>query len=293
MNCSYCNAPLIAQARFCSHCGAPVAQNSQKVDLPTQPVPRENSEHSERVEQQTPGEQVANVKDAPVIPTTYGAMSSEQQSTPLLYYTLNTQAKGKQMFPAVVHTNAYQERPTRRKRSAGGCALGCLTTLVLLLIVLGVGWVFVGRPYFHAMAESKIDNALNAGVNQIPSSPLISLIPAGTTIPINENAINNLIVLNISPSDPIQKPETQITTQNITLSFQLYNFPSSISMVPAVQNGHLVAQNVQVNGIMGFIMSPSEMTDILNKHFADAQNKLGKTVTSTQLKANEFDITLG
>lgn len=207
------------------------------------------------------------------------------------------------MFPAVDNSASSQAYPTRRrrKRSAGGCALGCLTTLVLLLIVLGAGWVFVGRPYVHNIAETQINKALDAAVNQVPSSPLIKLIPAGTTIPINEDTVNNLLVLNLNPSSPVQQPQTHITTQNITLLFQFettilsqrYGFPISISLVPTAENGKLVAKNVQINGILGLVMSPDEMTDILNKHFADAQNKLGKTITGAQLKNQVFEITLG
>jgi hypothetical protein len=142
---------------------------------------------------------------------------------------------------------------------------------------------------------------MDAAVSQVPSSPLFKLIPAGTTIPINEDAINNLLVLNLNPSSPVQQPQTRITTQNITLSFQFettilsqrYGFPISISMVPTAENGKLVAKNVQVNGILGLVMSPDELTGILNKHFADAQNKLGKTITGAQLKDQVFELTFG
>jgi len=222
-----------------------------------------------------------------------GGQSPEQQSESLHYYTLNTTTKGSQMFPAVVNTESHRAHRERRRRSAGGCLMGCLTVLVVLLIVIGAGWIFIGRPYAHNIAETQLDTAMGSAVNQIPSTPLIQLIPAGTVVPINAAAINNLIVLNLAPSNPVQKPATTITSQNVTLSFTLYNFPCSISMVPAVSNGRLVAQNVQVNGIFGFIMSSDEMTSLLNKHFSDAQNRLGKAITNVQLKDNAIELTLG
>jgi hypothetical protein len=221
-----------------------------------------------------------------------GGQPPEQQPA-FNYYTQATTTKGSQMFPAVVNSAPRRVQPKRRRRSAGGCALGCLTVLIVFLLILGAGWVFVGRPYVHGIAEKQLNTALDAAVNQVPSSPLIQLIPSGTTIPINEGMINNLVTQNLSSSNPVQSPQTKITAQNVTFSFTVYNFPNSISMVPAVSNGHLVAQNVQVNGIIGLVMSPDEMTSILNQHFTTVQNRLGRTLTNVQLKDQAIELTLG
>jgi hypothetical protein len=221
-----------------------------------------------------------------------GEQSPEQQPA-FNYYTQATTTKGSQMFPAVVNSAPYRAQPQRRRRTAGGCALGCLTVLIVFLLILGAGWVFIGRPYIHDIAARQLNSALDSAVNVVPSTPLIKLIPSGTTIPINEGVINSLITQNLSSSSPVQSPTTKITTQNVTFSFTVYNFPCSISMVPAVSNGHLVARNVQINGIIGLVMSPEEMSDILNTHFSDAQNKLGRTLTSVQLTDQAINLTLG
>jgi hypothetical protein len=181
--------------------------------------------------------------------------------------------------------------PRRRRRSCLGCFLTLLTVLVVLLILVGVGWIFVGRPYLHNIAENQLDNAMNNAVEQIPSQ--VALLPGGQTVPIQDTALTNLIVLNLAPSSPVKNPDFTITTQHVRLDFQLYGYPDAITFTPTVSNGHLVAQNVQVDGAFGLIMSPDEMTALLNKHFADAQSKLQKTVNSVQLKDHEMDVTLG
>jgi hypothetical protein len=181
-------------------------------------------------------------------------------------------------------------RPPRR-RSCLGCFLTLLTVLIVLVIIVGAGWIFLGRPYLHSIAENRLDNAMNNAVQQIP--PQIAVLPGGQTVPIQDTILTNLIALNIAPSDPVKDPNVTITPQNMRLDFQLYGYPDDVIFTPAVSNGHLVAQNVRVDGAFGLIMSPDEMTALLNKHFADAQSKLQKTVNAVKLKDHEMDLTLG
>lgn len=249
--------------------------------LPTQPVPLKTVIHPELME---PAEN--EIKEWPE------KLSLLQAPGSLLYYKLNTTTKGSQMLPTVINAGSSRNT-TRRRRSKSGCALGCLTALILLLIILGASWIFLARPYLHNIAETQLDQALTAGVNQIPST-ITTQIPSGTVLPINQDSINNLVVLNLSPSDPVQKPDTTITVTSVQLSFQLYGYPSSISLVPALNSkGQLVANNVSVNGVFGLIMSSDEMTALLNKHFSDAQNKLGKTIRKVELTNQQIKLTLG
>lgn len=257
------------------------AEQPEEAILPTQPVPLKTVIHPELME---PDE--SEIKDRPE------KLSLLQAPGSLLYYKLNTTTKGSQMLPTVINAGSSRNT-TRRRRSKTGCALGCLTVLILVLIILGVGWVFLARPYLHNMAETQLDHALTSGIDQIPTT-ITTQIPSGTVLPVNQDSINNLIVLNLSPSDPVQKPDTTITAQRVQLSFQLYGYPSSISLVPALNSsGQLVANKVSVDGIFGLIMSSDEMTALLNKHFADAQNKIGKTIRKVELTNQQIKLTLG
>ena len=216
------------------------------------------------------------------------ALSSSEEPQPLLYYQLNTAAKGSQKLPAVVNRTGYNRRP---RRGCLGCILSGLSTVIVLLLIIGALWVFALRPYAHNIAQRELDNALTSAVNQLPAQA--TQLPAGSVIPVNENTINNLIVLNLAPSNPVQHPTTSINGQNIRLDFQLYNFPCAITMVPTLDNGRLVVNKVGVEGIFSAIMSPEEMTAILNKHLNDAQSKLQRTINNVQLKDHEVDLTLG
>lgn len=214
-------------------------------------------------------------------------LSSPEHPQPLLYYRLNKTTKGSQKLPAVVNRTTYTPR---RRRGCVGCILSGLTSLIVLLLIIGAVWIFALRPYAHNIAQREMDNALTSAVNQIPAQA--TQLPSGSTIPVNENTINNLIVLNLAPSNPVQHPTTSINGQNIRLDFQLYNFPCAVTMVPALDNGRLVVNKVGIEGIFSAIMSPEEMTTLLNKHLNDAQSRLQRTVNNVQLKDHEVDLTL-
>lgn len=318
MICKNCNVPLEERARFCVKCGAPVAASQPRISQvipqdatniapqpkridhpirpPKRPIPIQPKQddvheppynavpfemlrvpHPELVEMEEP--EKVEIKRA---------LSSSEQPQPLLYYQLNTTAKGSHKLPAVVNRTGYNRR---RNRGCLGCILSSLSTLIVLLLIVGALWVFALRPYAHNIAQRELDNALTSAVNQLPAQA--TQLPAGSVIPVNENTINNLIVLNLAPSNPVQHPTTSINGQNIRLDFQLYNFPCAVTMVPTLDNGRLVVNKVGVEGIFSAIMSPEEMTSILNKHLNDAQSKLQRTINTVQLKDHEVDLTLG
>jgi hypothetical protein len=192
-------------------------------------------------------------------------------------------------MPPTTVTGTPAARPARRRNRAG-CLVGCLTILVLLLLVVGAGWLFLLRPYLHNMAQNQLEQAMSSGVQQIPPEAVV--LPPGT-VPVHENTINNLIVLNLAPGDPIKNPNTLIAADGIHISFQAYSFGCTISAKPALQNGRLVATNVTVDGLIGLIMSPEELTPVLNRYLSDAQDRLRHPIQDLQLLDHEMDLKLG
>jgi len=191
-------------------------------------------------------------------------------------------------MPAVVPQSQF----TPRRRSGRGRVWGCLLTLIIILVALIAAWFLVGRPYLHNMAETKINQALGSAIKQIPQAPQV---PPGValptrSIPISETFINNLITINSSPSGPVQNTQVSISPQSFTLTFQTYGFNNTVSQVPAAKNGELVATDVNISGPLSLIMTPDEMTSILNRNFANAQQRIQRPITGVQLKAHEMDL---
>ena len=268
MNCVRCGAPLEMGARFCRNCGLVVSPSQQpqgQIRLSTPQDPPTIGKSAQPASSYNP----ANVSQAQGYPS---------------------QGYPQQNAGANMQLNNSTPAPRRRRR--GGCLAGFVITVIILAIVVGGLWFFVLRPYAHDIAITQMDNAMSNAVSQIPSSQT-QLIPPGTTLPVRQVVLNNLLVLNIAPSDPVQNTNIQISPGGVRLDFKLYGQPCTITGVPQAQDGKLVATNVTVSGVVGLVVSSDDITTLLNKHLADAQTRLSHTVTAVHLMDQEMDITLG
>lgn len=190
------------------------------------------------------------------------------------------------MQPVSAYT--VSETPPRRRRR--GCIPGCLITLIILIIVLGGAWFLIAHPYLHNIAATQLNQALSSATAQMP--PQVTQLQSGPII-VPETALNNLIALNIAPSNPLQHAQTHITPSGIRLDFQLYGYQCAFTGVPKAVNGQLILTNVTVGGLIGLIMSPDELTSLLNKHLADAQQKIHHTILAVSLKDQQLGLLLG
>ena len=285
MNCPRCNTPLPPEARFCGTCGLAVATEASKA------APANASQADQ-----------PDVGDSPVVPLTPPwQVQQPTQPAPLqpqqVSWVPQTRAAPPYQPKAAVSPGTLEstgaklsspELPTRRRRRLGRALL----ILAIVLLVLVAGW-FVGlRPYLHGLAQSQIDGVLSNAINQI--NPVeVAAIPAGpATINVSETIINNIIVLNTAPSDPVQQMHMTITPAELRLDFQAYGFACDLTGLPQVSNGQLVITNVAVEGIIGLIMSPGEVTATLNTYLHKAGVKLHRNVTGVTLKDHEIDIQL-
>ncbi len=298
MNCVRCGVQLEANARFCRNCGLPVATSQPQhvlVSPPEDQTPDNTIPISSLVQQlntpsasaQYPYQQQVPLpqQDANTISTAYSSGPTFQQSTPqaqapLRLYLPHDTAKE-------VHSTVA-DAPRRRNRL--GCALGCLGTLFVLILLLGATWIFALRPYLHDVAVTQMDTMMTNVVNQIPEVGLP--IPPGTTLPISEDTVNAVLSNNAGSPDPAQSTNIQISANQILLDFKLYGQDCTITGIPQMQNGKLVATNVVVSGIIGLVLSPKDITTLLNSHFEDAQTRINHQVTQVQLKDHEIDVTV-
>lgn len=292
MNCTHCGTALVAHARFCPNCGTPVA-----APTPAQAPSRTAEDSSQAVSSlsEMPTQQFDQPQPPALEPT--HPVSSPRQSPlsppdsppPLLYYQANQVKTGARMPPATINT-APASRRVGRRRGCAGCSIGGCLTLVILVLILAAAWVFAIRPYLHNLAMTQLDHAMSSATEQIP--PQAALLPPGPVV-IREAAIQNLIVLNLAPSDPIKNPVAQITPSGVRLDFQSYALPNSISLVPATVNGQLTATHVTLSGPISLILSPDDLATLMNKHLADAQARLKHRIMSVNLQQHEMTLQLG
>jgi hypothetical protein len=205
------------------------------------------------------------------------------------------------------HGGKLQQGRRAPRSKLGGCLTRLALALVLLFAALAAAWFFVLQPAVHRIVISKLDNTMTQAVDKIPNLPTVPaplrsrLPPLKFTLQDSalENTLENILKLNIAPSDPIQDPVVHVNQNgvrlevNAHLNFLPFTFPCAVSFLPALDaQGNLVAQNVQIEGIANLALSPDELTTLLNKHFSDAINKLNHPISSLEWKEGEVEITL-
>jgi zinc-ribbon domain len=277
MNCPNCNAPLETNARFCARCGRAVtiaAANDGNTLPPTQ---------------------TQSSNEPPTIPLSYQQGPQRQSPAQGAWSPPPTLpvAQPQQAAPAPeMNTLASSggAPPPRLRRRRGGCLVTTVLTLVVLALLFTAGWFLGLRPYLHTMVQSQIDQAFTDAIQQMP--PQVSQAPAGP-FAITEDLFNNLIQINMPPNSVVKQVAAHITTSNINIDFQVYGMQCAVTGIPQVVNKQLVATNVQVDGILGLVMSNDEMTATLNKHLADAQVKLNHPILGVQLESQKMILTLG
>jgi|SRR5579859_857605 len=298
MNCLQCNAPLEDQARFCRNCGSPVAINSPVMpstsnnNSPTVPTPLPQPYYAPQEQWQSPLTLPAAPELNPV--TQAGSVAPQSPYAPQGQWMPQAQPVPPQyMPPSAIQPGSMQSLgmppgaavPTRRKRK---WPLRLLITLIILIVLLAGGWIFAGRPILHSVAQNQFDQLIGGQINL-----LVPLPPSVTSsLTVTETGLNNLITLNHAPSDPVQNAVAHITPGGVELDFQLFGFACSIKGIPIASNGQVVMTQVQVSGILSLVMSPDEMTTLLNGHLHDALTRLQREVTNVILKNQELDIQL-
>ena len=298
MNCLQCNAPLEDQARFCRNCGSPVAINSPVMpstsnnNSPTVPTPMPQPYYAPQEQWQSPLTLPAAPELNPV--TQAGSVAPQSPYAPQGQWMPQAQPVPPQyMPPSAIQPGSMQSLgmppgaavPTRRKRK---WPLRLLITLIILIVLLAGGWIFAGRPILHSVAQNQFDQLIGGQINL-----LVPLPPSVTSsLTVTETGLNNLITLNHAPSDPVQNAVAHITPGGVELDFQLFGFACSIKGIPIASNGQVVMTQVQVSGILSLVMSPDEMTTLLNGHLHDALTRLQREVTNVILKNQELDIQL-
>jgi len=290
MNCASCNAPLEPQARFCPKCGTTVHPSPQANPAPLyQPLVRGESptippaQWSQPQQQQPAPSQWQQSQQAP-------PWQQAQQPAPGQLILPTAREARAEPLPPPVYNPAPGGKP-RKKSRLRGCLLSSLIIVVVLLLLLVGAWFAVARPYADSMAQTQLNNALAQAVDNIPAQ--VALLPSGGTVPISDNTINLLLSGQASSSNIVQNANVTITPQNFLFKFQVFGFACSVTGVPIASNGKIVITNVALSGIAGLVMSPDEITTIVNNHLDDAVTRINHSITAVTLKQHEVDLTFG
>jgi len=193
--------------------------------------------------------------------------------------------------PASMNKSALQPPlPTRKRRRAGRIWARLLLVLVLLVAVLVGAWFLGVRPYLHNLDQTQLDQALNPPESQMLLA-MLALPPGKEIIRGSENSMN--LYLSAHDTDTVQNLHMTITPAGLSLSFTVYGQNNTISALPIVTNGQLQVTNVQVQGILGLIMTNDELTSSLNNNLQNFSAEMTHKITKLTLLEHEIDVQFG
>lgn len=298
MNCPRCKTRLTDDARFCGICG---------YALPTPPgnaAPNNTST--------VPGDDEATLMASSWSGAQYPPQGSQEHApygqtpmggTPLAHKAPPTMQPGAfqptqpvnqfpaayapGMVPGVLNSSGAVAAPTRQRKRRGKALRRTLLPLLLLLIIATGGWFLGVRPYLHSIAQQQLDQMLTSVETQVSLFQL-ALPPGSRVVPVTETSINNY--LNSHDTAPLQNLHATITPENLRMDFSVYNFSSSILLVPVATGGMLQVTQVQVQGVMQFIMSSDELSTELNSNFQNFSHQMKRSISNVTLREHQLDI---
>lgn len=315
MKCPRCNAQLTDDASFCGICGMavsgpkasaveaqPTFRLSEGNDAPT----LASLARSAPPVKPPPGEPAGGGQPGTFQPPQAGwapGPANQPQSDPWQQQPPQAvwapapvnQPPQPGVAPASLNNGAVLSPAPRKRRR-----LGCLWTSLVLLLVLAGGlagaWFWGVRPYLHNLAQGELEQALSGPENQILLSMLV--VPPGVPLPANLKVIHSTeesmnAYLSAHNSDQVQNLHMTITTTGMTLGFTAYGQNCVISAQPFLDNqGQIQVKNVQVQGLLGLIMSNDELTSELNSNLQNFSAQMSHKLSKITLLDHEIDVQL-
>lgn len=165
---------------------------------------------------------------------------------------------------------------------------------LLFLLIFGVvaagGWILFLRPAVHQSVDGEIQQGLQRAVGQIPFDAARAA-PSGYILPIPEDQMNTYLSQNSAALAPITSMQISLQPGVMVVTFQAYGFGSTVSLGLAVQDGKLIAQNVQVSGLLSWVETPQELTPRLNEALVQVTTNLGHQLGSVTIDEGVLKLT--
>lgn len=180
--------------------------------------------------------------------------------------------------------NKARKQAQPKRRRGRGCLISSLVAIVLVVALL-----VAGRLIVNNLVISQMNQTISDAINNIPAA--VSVLPGGTSQTITETQVNNLITNHASASDPVQNVTVHLTSNNMQINFNVYGFSSTITTVPQIQNGKLVATNTTVQGLASLILSSDDISNLINTQINNLQTHIQHTITAVTLENQAIQLT--
>jgi hypothetical protein len=149
--------------------------------------------------------------------------------------------------------NAYAGAYSRvRRRRRHGCAVGCLATLLLLIVFVLATWSLLLQPALRGIADNALRTRLAQMAAQVPTLPSVPAARVtGWQLTIHPGDINQALDQTLRP---IVQANTSFTSGQALVTFHALGLASTVSAAPTVRDGYLLLHNVQVTGPLSWVL---------------------------------------
>jgi len=200
-------------------------------------------------------------------------------------------AAGQPVPPAAAPVPAVTPviEPPRRRRGPGGCVLGCVGLLLILVVTAGLGF-FALLPYAR---EVTLDGVRDIAATEVMRIGTLPVLPSGELV-LTEADVNRQIAANLDQIDGITafgNPVFSIDPSGVTLVVESFGQETSYRAGVDVEGGRLVVTDATADGPAGRILPPDEIADFVEDLSGDLQDNSGVTFTGVTLRDGEMVFT--
>ncbi len=276
MVCQRCGTINEGGDQFCGNCGAALASGYPPANrAPALPASAYGSAMDATLLAQPPSPAQTPTQYVPPEYNPGGWAAPQSGYSPPLQATWADQPPV-QFSPAAVP--AARSSPARRRRR---WPWYLLLFLVIFGLVISGSWVLLLRPAIHQSVDAQIRQGLQQAVDQIP--PAARDAPPGFPFPVTEGQINDYLAQNVNQLAPITNMQVSLQPGVMIVTFQAYGFGSTVRLGLAVQGGTLVAQQVDVSGLLWWVESADDLTARFDEALSQVPGKLGRPVASVAI----------
>lgn len=171
-------------------------------------------------------------------------------------------------------------------------ALALLLTLAVLAAIAAAAWGLIIRPAIHTQVDNAIGGALNSAIASLPSVPEQALLAVGSKVTISQDETNALLQRELPQNTGLVGASVAYQPGVIEMTYSAYGQSGTIDTSLQVQGSQVVATNTQVNGVLGWVESGSELQTTLNQALGQLQNKTPHGFQSVQVSNGQLTVIL-
>lgn len=201
-----------------------------------------------------------------------------------------------------------RRRPTRapERRRRGN---GCLTTLVVLvwLVLLGLivyqFWLrprvsqYIGEQIAQQVGDEARSEAERQQEQQVQEQVgtaipgVVSALPSGE-VRITEGQANEYLLANAGNLRPIDTIQVRFVPDQVQADITAFGQKSTATLGLAVQNGRIIALDPQIDGVLGQVVSATDLAKALETQFNNQLSAQNRRVTDVRIEQGALVLTV-